>query len=168
MGSDKVTIWIDNENEFDVFEDYQNVIETVVKACIEEENYPSNIEVSISIVDNKEIQRLNLEFRNIDRATDVLSFPMINFNNNLNLDSVDIKDCINIDTKEIVLGDIIISVEQARKQALEFNHSLKREIAFLTAHSMFHLMGYDHEDIDEEKVMIEKQEKVLSKIGITR
>lgn len=163
-----MTIWIDNENEFEVFEDYKNVIETVVKASVEEENYPSNIEVSISIVDNKEIQKLNLEFRNIDRATDVLSFPMINFNNNLNLNSVDMKDCINIDTKEIVLGDIIISVEQARKQALEFNHSLKREIAFLTAHSMFHLMGYDHEDADEEKVMIEKQERVLSKIGITR
>lgn len=163
-----MTIWINNDNEFDIFEGYQDVLRDVIKACIEEENYPSNIEVSISLVSNKEIQKLNLEFRNINKYTDVLSFPMINFKENLSLNDVDIKDCINIDTKEIVLGDIIISVEQAKKQAQEFNHSLKREIAFLTAHSMFHLMGYDHMQPQEEKIMIEKQKKILSKLKIIK
>jgi len=161
-----MTIWINNNNDFDVFENYQSVIEDVVKACIEEENYPQNVEVSISLVDNEQIRKLNSEFRNIDKHTDVLSFPMINFKENCSLDDIDIKDCINIDTKEIVLGDIIISVEQAKKQAEEFNHSLKREIAFLTAHSMFHLMGYDHMQTQEEKIMIEKQKKVLSELKI--
>jgi len=161
-----MTIWINNDNDFDIFENYQSVIEDVVKACIEEENYPQNVEVSISLVDNEQIRKLNSEFRNIDKHTDVLSFPMINFKENSSLDDIDIKDCINIDTKEIVLGDIIISVEQAKKQSEEFNHSLKREIAFLTAHSMFHLMGYDHMQTQEEKIMIEKQKKVLSKLKI--
>ncbi len=161
-----MTIWINNDNDFDIFENYQGAIEDVVKACIKEENYPQNVEISISLVDNEQIRKLNSEFRNIDKHTDVLSFPMINFKENCSLDDIDIKDCINIDTKEIVLGDIIISVEQAKKQAEEFNHSLKREIAFLTAHSMFHLMGYDHMQTQEEKIMIEKQKKVLSKLKI--
>lgn len=159
-----MTIWIDNQTENEIFQNYEDILKDIVKACIQEENYPENIEVSISIVDNTEIQKLNNEFRNIDKCTDVLSFPMLKFeNNNLRLDDKIINESINRDTNEIVLGDIIISIEKATSQANEFGHSLQREMAFLTAHSMFHLMGYDHEEILDENIMKQKQENVLTK-----
>lgn len=164
-----MTIWIDNQTENTIFENYENILKDIVKACIKEEKYPENVEVSISIVDNEEIQNLNNEFRNINKSTDVLSFPMLKFeNNNLGLDDKKIHDSINMDTNEIVLGDIIISIEKAIEQANELGHSLQREVAFLTAHSMFHLMGYDHENILDENIMKQKQENVLTKKNLLR
>ncbi len=155
-----MTVWIDNQTDNCIFEDYENLLREIVFLCIKEEKYSENIEVSISIVYNEQIQALNKEFRNIDKPTDVLSFPMIEFeNNNFNL---------NIDTNEIILGDIIISIEKAIEQAIEFGHSLQREIAFLTAHSMFHLMGYDHQNDKDEYIMKQKQEKILTSINLTR
>lgn len=154
-----MTIWIDNQTDINF--EYDNTLKDVVTACIEEENYPNNIEVSIVLVDNNEIQKLNYQFRNNDKVTDVLSFPMTE--NELND-----KNNINLDTNEIVLGDIIISLPKAIEQANEFEHSLKRELSFLTAHSMFHLMGYDHQTLEAESNMKQKQNKVLSKLGIER
>lgn len=109
------------------------------------------LNVSVVITDNDEIQKLNRQFREKDSPTDVLSFPMFNEDGSFD------------DTE---LGDIVISLERAKAQAEEYNHSLKREVAFLTAHSMLHLLGYDHENGETE--MFEKQEEILSLLGITR
>lgn len=166
-----MTLWLENATDDDVFDHYEITLETIIKLCLEEERYPQNIELSLTIVNNDEIQRLNNEFRNINRPTDVLSFPMINFENGV-MDVTNLqqqfKEVTNNDTGDIVLGDIVISIDKAIEQAKEFGHSLKREIGFLTAHSMFHLMGYDHMTNEDEAVMKHKQEKILNALDLTR
>ena len=128
-------------------------------AVIEEEGFDSSAEVSVRFVDNETIHELNKQYRNIDRPTDVLSFPL---GENGNYDT-------NLDTGAKLLGDIVISVPKAMEQAEEYNHSLEREIGFLTVHSMLHLLGYDHEVGGMEEVrMREKEETVLTKIGLKR
>ncbi len=136
------------------------VIETIVLDSLRYEGFDENCEVSISIVDNAEIQQINKQFRNIDRPTDVLSFPMLTFTENEIIE--------RNENGEIVLGDIIISLERAKEQAEEYGHSLKREIAFLTAHSMLHLLGYDHMEPQEEQEMFAKQKAILEAAGIPR
>lgn len=158
-----MTIWIENNTSNPIFENYESVLKSVINECIKQEGYPDNVEVSLSIVDNNEIKSLNKQFRNIDRATDVLSFPILEAGLNSKK-----ADSLNLDTDEILLGDIIISIEKAIEQAKEFNHSLERELSFLTSHSMFHLFGYDHENTKAEEIMNQKQESVLSKLQIYR
>ena len=138
----------------------EQVMETIVLDSLRYEKFDENCEVSISIVDNDEIQQINKQFRNIDRPTDVLSFPMLTFTENEIIEKNE--------NGEIVLGDIIISLERAEEQAKEYGHSLKREIAFLTAHSMLHLLGYDHMEPEEEKEMFTKQKEILEAAGIPR
>lgn len=162
-----MTVWIENTTDDLIFEDYEKTIKEIVDLSLKAEKFMENVEISVTMVDNKEIHRINKEFRNIDAPTDVLSFPLLEFENGILLEQT-AKENINIDTNEVVMGDIIISVERAREQAQEYGHSLKREIAFLTAHSMYHLMGYDHMVEEEEKIMNAKQEAVLEKAGITR
>ena len=129
------------------------------EAALEEENIEDNAEVSVTIVNNNAIQKMNMEYRNKNSVTDVLSFPLCddgNFN-------------VNPDTGCIMLGDIVISAQRAEEQSEKYGHSLMRELCFLTSHSVFHLLGYDHElGKKEEKIMFEKQEKVLDKLGIKR
>ena len=128
-------------------------------AVLEEEGFKDSAEVSVRFVDNEIIHELNKEYRNIDKETDVLSFPL---GENGEYDT-------NMDTGAKLLGDIVISVEKAMEQAEVYNHSLQREIGFLTVHSMLHLLGYDHEDGGIEEVrMREKEETVLTKIGLKR
>ncbi len=128
-------------------------------AVLELESFTDPAEISVRFVDNTEIRRLNKEYRNIDKETDVLSFPM---GENGNYD-------VNLDTGAKVLGDIVISVEKAFEQAKMYNHAIQREIGFLTVHSMLHLLGYDHEQGGLEEVkMREKEETVLTKIGWKR
>lgn len=128
-------------------------------AVLELENFEGSAEVSVSFVDNDEIHVLNKQFRNIDRETDVLSFPL---SDNGEYD-------VNLDTGAKLLGDIVISVEKAVEQAELYNHPLQREIGFLTVHSMLHLLGYDHENGGLEEVrMREKEETVLTQIGWKR
>ena len=134
------------------------LIENVISAALKYEGVSDNTEISVTIVDNEEIRKINNKFRNIDRATDVLSFPLIDFDN---------EDLPN-DGSKIYLGDIIISIERAKEQANEYGHSLDREVGFLTAHSMLHLLGYDHMVPEEEKVMFAKQEEILSNLGLKR
>ena len=130
------------------------LIENVISEALKYEGVSDNTEISVTIVDNEEIRKINNKFRNIDRATDVLSFPLIDFDN---------EDLPN-DGSKIYLGDIIISIERAKEQANEYGHSLDREVGFLTAHSMLHLLGYDHMVPEEEKVMFAKQEEYTSVI----
>ena len=123
------------------------------------ENFEGSAEVSVTFVDDEEIRRLNKQYRNIDRPTDVLSFP---------LGENGVYD-INMDTGAKLLGDIVISVPHAIDQAERYGHSLQREIGFLTVHSMLHLLGYDHEGGGIESVrMREKEETVLTKLGLKR
>ena len=121
-------------------------------------------QISVTLTDNDAIRQINKEQRGIDRPTDVLSFPMLEFDENGMFD-----DEYDMDGDMVMLGDIVISMERAREQAKEYGHSFLREAAFLTAHSMLHLLGYDHVDDKEgEEIMCRKQEKVLTSLGITR
>lgn len=141
-----------NQNKLEFTSDLEKLIETVIEKAFEYENVePRN--VSVLICDNDEIKKLNGQFRDIDLPTDVLSFPMYDEDGELDPDE---------------LGDIVISLERAAAQAEEFGHSLRREVAFLTAHSMLHLFGYDHIDDSEREEMFEKQEEILAQLGITR
>ena len=134
------------------------LIEKVISEALRYEGVNDNTEVSVTIVDNEEIRKINNKFRNIDRATDVLSFPLIDFDN----------ESLPDDGSKIYLGDIIISIERAMEQAKEYGHSIDREIGFLTAHSMLHLLGYDHMVPEEEKEMFAKQEEILNNLGLRR
>lgn len=136
----------------------ENLINDVIKESLRYENVSDNCEVSVTIVDNKEIHFINLKHRGIDRPTDVLSFPLIDFE----------KESLPDDGSKIYLGDIIISIEKAIEQANEYGHSINREIGFLTAHSMLHLLGYDHMVEEEEKVMFKKQEEILDNLNLRR
>lgn len=144
---------------------YEEMIKKVCDAVLEEENCDFDAEISLTLTDNEGIRKINSEFRGIDRATDVLSFPMLEFDEDGYCDSTEYE----VDGDMIMLGDIVISLEKAREQAQEFGHSYKRELAFLTAHSMLHLLGYDHVDDEEgDRIMRQKQTKILDELSITR
>ena len=155
-----MNLLIDNRTDFILNDEFKNIIEKAVYESLKFENFNQNCEVSVSIVSNEEIKRINKQFRKIDKITDVLSFPQLTFEEN---EIVDVNE-----NGEILLGDIIISIEKAKEQSKEFGHSLQREVAFLTAHSMLHLLGYDHMNKDEEDEMFSKQKNILENIGIPR
>ncbi|MCC8159982.1 MAG: rRNA maturation RNase YbeY [Oscillospiraceae bacterium] len=155
------------ENEQDKEEltsEIAKAIRDVCEAVLKEEECDFDAQISVTLVDNETIRQINKEQRNIDSATDVLSFPMLEFDSEGNADGE-----YDMDGDYVVLGDIVISMERAREQSEEYGHSFLRETAFLTAHSMLHLLGYDHiDDKEGEEIMCEKQEKVLTSLGITR
>ena len=155
-----MTVLFDNRYEGQFDEEFFQMIEKIALLSLEYEDFDTDCEISVSLVDNNEIKDINSRFRNIDSATDVLSFPQLTFEED--------EICDVNENDEIILGDIIISVERAMEQAKEYGHSLKREIAFLTAHSMLHLLGYDHMVKDEEEVMLKKQKEILNIAGIPR
>ncbi len=144
----------DLEQHFDF--DLNELSYEIIKEGLVLENIHENVEVSILLVDNQQIQELNSKHRKKDTPTDVLSFPLLTEFDNLNEDEI------------IYLGDIVISVERAKEQSVEYGHSFKREVGFLIAHSILHLLGYDHMTEEDEKNMIEKQEEILNNIGLTR
>ncbi len=160
-------ILIENEQEKVKIEDsVLDAISAVVKKTLEYEECDFEAEVSVTIVDDAEIKELNNAERGIDRATDVLSFPMLEFDEDGNAIGCEFDFT---DDELVLLGDIVISAERAYEQAENFGHSFLREMAFLTVHSMLHLLGYDHVDDPEgEKIMIKKQNDVLDMLGITR
>lgn len=155
------------ENEQDKEEltpEIEKAIMDVCNAVLESEECDFDAQISVTLTDNDAIREINREQRNIDRATDVLSFPMLDFDEDGNAG-----DVYEMDRGFVVLGDIVISMERAREQSEEYGHSFIREVAFLTAHSMLHLLGYDHiDDAEGERIMCEKQERVLTSLGITR
>lgn len=164
-----MTIHLECDEGFEYGEKYKNLISKVIEASLDYEKCPYEVEVNVVLTGNEEIHQVNKEFRNIDRPTDVLSFPMIDYDSPAEFDNLeDYIEYFNPETGELLLGDIMISLEQAKKQAEEYNHSKEREIAFLTAHSMLHLCGYDHMEDDERMVMEEKQKEILEQLGITR
>ncbi len=148
----------DEQDKLTLDFDAEKLAEDCTREALIEEEIEDDAEVSLTFTDNAEIRRLNKQFRDIDRETDVLSFPMSDE------DGFE----VNPETDALLLGDIVISLEKAKAQSEEYGHSMKREVAFLIAHSLFHLLGYDHMTPDEEKEMFAKQEKVLQRLGITR
>ena len=150
--------------------DYEALLKKVVEGCLEYEDCPYEAEVSILFTDDDEIRQINQEFREIDKPTDVLSFPSIEYEIPGDFSKLEenAADCFHPETGELLLGDIVISVDRAKLQAQEYGHSIEREVAFLTAHSMFHLFGYDHMEENDRIVMEEKQNDVLDKLKITR
>lgn len=167
-----MTLNLENEQDYKIPFDYEETAKQVIRQVLTSEKCPYEAEVNLTFVDNEEIHRLNREFRQIDRATDVLSFPMTDWESPADYSCLEDEeasaDSFNPETGELLLGDIVISVERAAEQAKEYGHSLKREIAFLIAHSMLHLLGYDHMVPEEEAVMEGKQEAALQALGITR
>ena len=151
----------DRQDKLNVSEELIEKIKDIILECLDYEGYDDDYDVSLSFVDNKEIHELNKMYRGIDRATDVLSFPMFEKN--------EIKEVckMNMEGQE-VLGDVIISIEQVKKQAEEYGHSFERELAYMAVHGFYHLMGYDHMEENEKKEMREKEENILSKLDIKR
>ena len=164
-----MTVTIENETGRDFPFDLEEVLRLVITEALKHEACPYETEVNVVITDNAGIRVINREYRGIDAATDVLSFPMAEYPAPADFSELSQDpDLFEPDSGELILGDIMISAERAEEQAEEYGHSLKREMAFLTAHSMLHLMGYDHMSDDERVVMEERQEEILQALGITR
>lgn len=155
-----------NQTGIEITDEINEAINLAIEATLKYEECDFDAEVSVTIVDDEEIREINLEQRGIDRSTDVLSFPILEFDDEGNASDCDFD---YTESGAVMLGDIVISATRAMEQAKEFGHSFKREMAFLTVHSMLHLLGYDHVDDPEgEALMIRKQKEILDGIGITR
>lgn len=149
---------------------YKKLAEEVIEQSLDLEGFPYEAEVNLTLVDEDGIQEINRDMRQIDAPTDVLSFPMIAYEYPADFDGVDaqLDDCVNPDTGEVLLGDIVICVQRVYHQAEEYGHSVKREYAFLITHSMLHLMGYDHMVPEDAELMEAHQRNILDTMGISR
>lgn len=164
-----MTLNIEYETKIKLEVDYEIIITKVVNTSLDIEDCPYDIELNVILTDNNEIKEINNNYREIDKATDVLSFPMVDYTVPSDFSHLEDDDTyFNLETGELLLGDIIISVEKVMEQAGEYGHTLERELAFLTAHSMMHLFGYDHMTEEERIFMEERQELVLKTLGINR
>lgn len=164
-----MSLWMDWQVEVaaDWQEAMEKLFETAVAATLQAEQVETPVEVSLSVVSEEVIRETNREFRRIDQVTDVLSFPLVEYEGLSPAEGVARGD-IDPDTGEVCLGDVMICYQRAKEQAEAFGHSLEREMGFLTVHSMLHLLGYDHMEPEEEKVMTEKQKRILEGIGLPR
>lgn len=164
-----MTVVVENESgqEFDF--PYAKLAEDVVNAAMDAEDFPFEAEVNVLLVTKEEIHRINMEQRQIDAPTDVLSFPLIAYPAAGDFSEVEKdSDNFNPDTGEALLGDIILCVDKIKEQAAEYGHSERREYAFLILHSMLHLFGYDHMTEQEAAVMEQKQRNILEDMQILR
>ncbi len=150
--------------------DAEMLASEVVSFAMEHENFPYEAEVNLTLTDNNGIHEINKMYRNIDAPTDVLSFPMLSYTQAGDFSALEeeYEDNFNPDTGEIMLGDIIISIDRVREQAKEYGHSERREYAFLIVHSMLHLFGYDHMTEEEAAEMEAKQHQILDAMHISR
>ena len=173
-----MTIYYDNQTDYEFDFDYKKVANDVITKTLLHEQFKYDVEVSIIFVNEESIRKINKEYRDIDNSTDVLSFPMIEYDSDYSRISerkeemydflIDIIDIKNPDTDEIILGDIVLCVPVIINQAKEYNHSILREYAFLIVHSMLHLLGFDHIEEDERIIMENKQNQILESLSITR
>lgn len=149
---------------------YEKVAEDVINFTIEHEGFPYEAEVNLTLTDNEGIWEVNKMYRDIDAPTDVLSFPMLSYDLPGDFSKLEenYDDNFNPDTGEILLGDILISVDRVKEQAKSYGHSEKREYAFLIVHSMLHLFGYDHMTAEDAAQMEKKQNEILTKMNIVR
>ena len=163
-----MTFYIDDQSENDLNIDYEALMNKVLNVIIDLENCPYEIEVNLLLTDNAGIRNYNLEYRNIDKETDVLSFPSIGqmapidfeiLNKGLNK-----SENFNLDTEELILGDIIISNEKIIEQANSYDNTVEYEFTFMLIHSFLHLFGYDHIEVNDRMIMEAKQKEVLAKL----
>jgi len=165
-----VTINIEYETKIELNLPYEDIIKSVINESIDYEKCPYEVEVAVILTDNNEIHNINKEHRDVDSPTDVLSFPMVDYESPSNFEGIEdkVEDYFNPDSGELILGDIVISVEKVIEQAKQYGHSNKRELAFLVAHSMMHLFGYDHMVVEEATIMEAKQNDILNNLSIFR
>lgn len=165
-------IYVDNRQEkIEVTEEFTEGLKKVINFALKEEEVDLECEVSLLFVDNNEIREINNETRQIDRETDVLSFPMLDYENKKIF-----KECYknhefsesDFDGEELVLGDIVLSLEKALEQSKEYNHSYEREASYLVVHSVLHLLGYDHMEDEDKVIMRKREEEILGKLNIIR
>lgn len=165
-------IYVDNrQSKINITEAEVDELKKVINKALTEEEVTIPCEVSLVFVDNSEIKEINNETRGIDRATDVLSFPMLDYENKKVF-----KECYKDfdfdmtykDGNELVIGDIVLSLERAKEQSIEYNHSFQREASYLVVHSVLHLLGYDHMEEEDKKKMRKREEEILSKLNISR
>ena len=164
-----VSVQYECETDISLELDCEALAKKVAQSVLELENCPYDSQVNLVLTDNSGIHEVNRQFRGIDAPTDVLSFPMIPFETPADYQILDQDESFfDLDTEELLLGDIVLCVQKIKEQADKYGHSEKRELAFLTAHSMMHLFGYDHMTPEESAVMEAKQNEVLERLGITR
>jgi probable rRNA maturation factor len=164
-----MTLLFEDEGELQLDLSCEELATKVINAALDYEECPYEVEVNLLLTMNQEIHEMNQQFRNIDRPTDVLSFPMVSYE--VAGDFAFLEECdeyFHPETGELMLGDIVISKEKVVSQACEYGHSIQREFAFLIAHSMLHLMGYDHMEEEERGVMEQKQKEILDILQISR
>lgn len=165
-------IYIDNrQDKIEVTDEFIKKLESVIEFALKEEEVYIDCEISMLFVDNEEIRDINNETRGIDRATDVLSFPMLDYDNKKVFKEMykdNSFDATFMDGEELVLGDIVLSLERTLEQSKEYNHSFEREACYLVVHSVLHLLGYDHMEDEDKKIMRKREEEILEKLDITR
>lgn len=165
-------IEIDNRQEmFSVDDEFEMLIKNVIEATLKEEEVTVDTEVSVIFIDNEYIKDINLEFRNKDSVTDVLSFPLIDYPEKKVYKEVYLNEKLDdsyYNEGRLMLGDIAISLERTKEQSIEYGHSMKREAAYLVVHSVLHLLGYDHMIDEDKQVMRAREEFILNKLDIKR
>ena len=160
----ELEIYTENEQDIIPFDlSYEELIKKVIEKTLECEGFDRSCFVSVTVTDNEKIRAINNEQRGIDSATDVLSFPVVEFENGKMIENAG--DYLG---DKLILGDIVLSMERAEEQRKEYGHSLEREVGYLVCHSVLHLLGYDHENDGERAVMRKKEEETLSKLLLTR
>lgn len=165
-----MTVEIEKEVEVTFPFSEEEYIKKVIEAAVDYVDCPYETEVNVLMTDNAGIHEMNREHRGIDRPTDVLSFPMVEYETPADFEHIEDEQphCFHPETGELLLGDIVLSCDKIKEQAAEYGHSELRELCFLVAHSMLHLFGYDHMEDEERKVMEQKQEEILEGLGISR
>ncbi len=165
-----MTSYVENETDVNFTFPVEETVNRVMEAVLDSEGCPYEASVSVLLTDDEGIRMFNKEYRNMDKATDVLSFPNVSYEVPSMFERLEDEeaDCFDPDSGELVLGDIIISVDKVRSQAESYGHSELREFAFLVVHSMFHLCGYDHMEEEEAAVMEKKQKTIMDILNITR
>ena len=165
-------LYTDNrQNKIEVNEELINIINEVCEKALKAEEVNIPYQISLLFVDNEEIRDINRETRGIDKATDVLSFPMLDYPKDKVFKEAYKETKFNeiyLDGEELVLGDMVLSLERAKEQSIEYNHSFNREVCYLVVHSILHLLGYDHMEDEEKKRMRKREEEILGDLNITR
>lgn len=165
-----MTLILENETDINLNIDYEQIASDVINGVLDYVECPYECVVNVLLTDNEGIRMMNRQMRGLDQPTDVLSFPGISFEKEGDFTPVeeDVTSYFDSETGELMIGDIMVSLEKAQEQAQEYNHSVKREYAFLIAHSMLHLSGYDHIEEGERERMEQVQDEILKHIGYTR
>ena len=165
-------LYTDNrQNSIEVTDDLINIINEVCDVSLKDEEVTIPYQISLLFVDNNEIREINNETRGIDKVTDVLSFPMLDYTENMVFNNVYKNKKFNeiyLDGEELVLGDMVLSLERAKEQSIEYNHSFEREVCYLVVHSILHLLGYDHMNDEDKAKMRTREEEILGKLNIKR